>query len=90
MLKLVPDATTVQLANCAASMGVVTRADPVILSCFFFFAILHFITYHIKTQVTYITITTYKLQITVPVNIYYHTSDITRNFNMKVGAGIRA
>jgi len=32
---------------------------------------------HIKTQVTYITITTYKLQITVPVNINYNTNDIT-------------
>ena len=44
---------------------------------FFISAILHFMYNFAKTRVTYITITTYKLQITIPINIAYDTNNIT-------------
>jgi len=43
----------------------------------FLIAILPFMYNFTKTEVTYNTITTYKLQITIPINMAYNTNNIT-------------
>jgi len=49
---------------------------------FYFIAILRFnVQFYKKTKVTYITITTYKLQSTMPINIAYNTNNDNNNNN---------
>ena len=40
-----------------------------------------YVQFYKKSKVTYITITTYKLQITIPINIAYNTNNDNNNNN---------
>ena len=76
------DTWTVKLSRLVITWVVLHIAPKTYFFFFFFFfffliAILHFYVqfYKKKTKVTYITITTYKLQSTIPMNIAYNTNN---------------